>query len=350
MCRSVLPARTNAPRMTKATVEAPSNIAFLKYWGVADWEQAIPRGPSLSMTLHRCATRTTAVFEEGAPGADEVLLADADTSAHAPELSPAPAPFAAPVRQHLGRLRKVAGRTGTFTIATRNSFPSAAGLASSASGFAALTLAALQALEHPVSPAEASVLARRSGSGSAARSVMGGYVAWPEGPDHAATQVALPDHWDLRDVIALVETTPKKVSSRDGHRRAPTSPFFEQRIAHLPARLEAMKGALQSRDFTQLGTLIERDSTELHLITMSSVPPIFYWAPATLAVLEAVRALRADGVPAYATLDAGANVHVICEPAQEDTVAARLAAVSGVHRVLRDGVGVGPRTDVPALL
>ncbi|NBB86707.1 MAG: diphosphomevalonate decarboxylase [Bacteroidetes bacterium] len=336
--------------MTKATVEAPSNIAFLKYWGAEDLEQAIPRGPSLSMTLHRCASRTTAVFEEGAEGEDTLLLADTTAPDDAPELSPAPEAFAAPVRRHLDRLRDVAGRAGTFTIATHNSFPSAAGLASSASGFAALTLAALRALEHPVSPTEASVLARRSGSGSAARSVMGGYVAWPEGPDHAATQVAPPDHWDLRDVIALVETTPKKVSSRDGHRRAPTSPFFEQRIAHLPARLDAMETALQDRDFARLGTLIERDSTELHLITMSSVPPIFYWAPATLAVLEAVRALRADGVPAYGTMDAGANVHVICEPVHEDTVAARLAAVDGVHRVLRDGVGAGPRTDVPALL
>ena len=336
--------------MTKATVEAPSNIAFLKYWGAADLDQAIPRGPSLSMTLRRCASRTTAVFDEGPGGEDTVLLADTTATNDAPELSPAPEAFAAPVRRHLGRLRDVAGRTGTFTIATRNSFPSAAGLASSASGFAALTLASLQALEHPVSPTEASVLARRSGSGSAARSVMGGYVAWPEGPDHAAMPVAPPDHWDLRDVIALVETTPKKVSSRDGHRRASTSPFFEQRIAHLPARLDAMEAALQDRDFARLGTLIERDSTELHLITMSSVPPIFYWAPATLAVLEAVRALRADGVPAYGTMDAGANVHVICEPAHEDAVAARLAAVDGVHRVLRDGVGAGPRTDVPALL
>ena len=336
--------------MTKATVEAPSNIAFLKYWGAADLDQAIPRGPSLSMTLRRCASRTTAVFDEGAGGEDTVLLADTTATNDAPELSPAPEAFAAPVRRHLGRLRDVAGRTGTFTIATRNSFPSAAGLASSASGFAALTLASLQALEHPVSPTEASVLARRSGSGSAARSVMGGYVAWPEGPDHAAMPVAPPDHWDLRDVIALVETTPKKVSSRDGHRRASTSPFFEQRIAHLPARLDAMEAALQDRDFARLGTLIERDSTELHLITMSSVPPIFYWAPATLAVLEAVRALRADGVPAYGTMDAGANVHVICEPAHEDAVAVRLADVDGVHRVLRDGVGAGPRTDVPALL
>lgn len=336
--------------MTKATVEAPSNIAFLKYWGATDLEQAIPHGPSLSMTLHRCATRTTAVFEEGATGADDVLLAGTDVATDAPGLSPAPQAFAGPVRRHLDRLRSVAGRSGTFTIATRNSFPSAAGLASSASGFAALTLAALRALEHPVSPTEASVLARRSGSGSAARSVMGGYVAWPEGPDYAAKQVALPGHWDLRDVIALVETTPKKVSSRDGHRRASTSPFFAQRIAHLPDRLAAMEAALQTRDFDHLGTLVERDSTELHLITMSSVPPIFYWTPATLAVLEAVRALRADGVPAYATMDAGANVHVICEPAHEEAVATRLATIAGVHRLLRDGVGAGPRTDVPALL
>ncbi len=331
--------------MPKATVEAPSNIAFIKYWGAKDLDEAIPAGPSLSMTLQRCASRTTAVFHEGEDGPDEVLVAH-----NTDDLAPAGDAFRRPIVRHLRRLCKWAGRHGRFQIATRNSFPSSAGLASSASGFAALTLAVLRAFGVAPDRATQSVLARQSGSGSAARSVMGGYVAWPEGDRHAARQVAPHDHWDLRDVIALVETAPKKVASRDGHRRANTSPFFEKRLSLLPERMQQAAAAIETREFEALGEVIETDGVELHLITMSSVPPIFYWMPATLAVLEAVRELRAEGVPAYSTMDAGANVHVICEPHHEEQVARRLSRVDGVLEVIRDRVGPGPRTDVEPLL
>ena len=119
--------------MAKATVEAPSNIAFVKYWGVRDIDRAIPRASSLSMTLHRCASRTTVEFNEGDTGNDEVFIASEDNT-----LAPADANFRTPIVAHLDRIRTATGRTGTFTVATRNGFPAAAGLGSSASGFAAL--------------------------------------------------------------------------------------------------------------------------------------------------------------------------------------------------------------------
>jgi diphosphomevalonate decarboxylase len=330
--------------MAKATVEAPSNIAFVKYWGVEDIDRAIPRAPSLSMTLRRCASRTTVAFTPDADTDDTVLMADAEGTLH-----PADDGFAEPVVQHLNRLRTWADRSGSFRVATQNSFPAAAGLGSSASGFAALTLAALRALDTWPDAATRSALARQSGSGSAARSVLGGYVAWPHGDNHAAEPVAPHTHWDLRDVIAVVETEPKPVSSRDGHQRAPSSPFYEQRLSHLPERMQTARASIAARDFNRLGPLIETEGIELHLITMSSQPPIYYWKPATLKVLEVVRAMRSDGLAAYATMDAGANVHVICPPEDEPQVAARLDSMHAVHMVIRDGVGPGPTTDVDPL-
>ena len=329
---------------SKATVEAPSNIALIKYWGATDLDRAIPAAPSLSMTLRTCTTRTTAAFHDGRSGDDTVQVADETGTLHA-----ADADFAAPVVRHLDRLRDAFDRHGTFRVATHNRFPSAAGIASSASGFAALTMAATRALGLDLDPAALSTWARRSGSGSAARSVFGGYVVWPEGPDVAAAQVLPHTHWDLRDVIAVVDATPKAVSSREGHRRAPSSPFFETRLDHLSDRLETVRTALEARDVETLGEAVEREGVELHLIALSSRPPIFYWTPATLAVLQAVRDLRASGVAAYATMDAGANVHVLCPAADEPQVAARLTAMAEVQQVLRDGVGPGPTYDVAPL-
>lgn len=327
--------------MSKVTVVAPANIAFVKYWGARDLDQAIPRAPSLSMTLRQCTTRTTVAFAADEDGEDEVRLRTEEGTFRVPGAS-----FTERVRQHLDRLRQWMGQAGTFRVATENTFPSGAGLASSASGFAALTVAATRTMGLVLEPEQLSVLARLSGSGSAARSVMGGYVEWPdmEVGDYPAMHLAGADHWDLRDVIAVVDPAPKTVSSRDGHRRAGTSPFYETRLQHLDERLEQARVALRHRDFEQLGPLIEEEAIELHLIAMSSRPPIYYWKPATLAVLEAVRGVRTDGVAAYATMDAGPNVHVICPAAEEAAVANRLERLPEVEAIIRDGVGPGPST------
>ena len=332
--------------MSKVTVDAPANIAYIKYWGARDLDLALPRNRSLSMTLDTCTTRCTVEPLDGGP--DEVWLSESDGGFRAP--SPE---FAEKVRAQLERIRQWAGSEQTFRVATRNTFPTAGGLASSASGFAALTLAAVRALgKGKASPAELSSLARRSGSGSAARSVLGGYVEWPagDGDDKAyAVQVAAADHWDLRDVIAVVEIGPKVVSSREGHRRAPTSPYYEKRLELLPARLEAVRRAIRDRDLATLGPLLEQEAVDLHLIAMSSDPPIFYWSPGTVDVLKTLRELRQEGLAAYATLDAGANVHVICDEDSEDEVAERLEDLATVGFVLRDGVGDGPDYNAPHL-
>jgi len=346
----------------KATASAPANIAFVKYWGARDPARALPLAPSISMTLERCRSRTTVEPLPARAGADEVLLRVAGG-----ELEPAPERFAGRVRRHLDALREWAAGGGgegavagpRFRVATENSFPAAAGLASSASGFAALATAVAAALGRDplgdparggLDRAELSSLARRSGSGSAARSVLGGYVEWPSEAagggedDPRAAALATAADWPLADVIALVEDAPKAVSSLDGHRLAPTSPHFARRLAELPRRLDEVRAAIRARDLERLGPVLEEEAVELHLIAMSSRPPVFYWRPGTLAVLEAVRALRGSGsgLAAWATMDAGANVHVICPTEQAGEIAERLARLPAVRSVIDDRAGDGP--------
>jgi diphosphomevalonate decarboxylase len=332
--------------MTKTTISAPANIAFVKYWGARDLDRALPLNSSISMTLERCVTQCTAELIHG--DHDEIWLAEQHGGFSAPEPE-----FQRRAKQHLDRIRQWAGRGDCFRVATRNTFPSAAGLASSASGFAALTMAAAGALGKSDTPAaELSRLARTSGSGSAARSVLGGYVEWPASETEqqsAAVQLADADHWDLRDVIAVVEIGPKAVPSLEGHRRAVTSPYFARRLELLPERLAKVRRAIAERDLDLLGPLIEEEAIDLHLIAMSSRPPIFYWAPGTVAVLRTVRELRQEGLAAWATMDAGANVHVICDADSEEDVAERLESMAAVGFVIQDSVGGGPETDAEHL-
>ena len=322
------------------TAEAASNIAFVKYWGARDLERVEPANPSISMTLSQCRSICSATFFEGQSGADEILLVESDGVGEADQ--PAPPAFSERILAHLDRLRERVGASGRFRIATRNTFPAAAGIASSASGFAALSLAVSRALGMDPNDQQLADLARSSGSGSATRSAMGGYVRWPGSGSEMIDQIADETHWDLCDLVALVQTEAKKVSSLDGHRRAPTSPYYDGRLEQLGARLDEVTAAILDRDFDRLGAVVEEDAIDLHVIAMTSKPPIYYWKPGTLAVLEAVRDLRDEGVAAWSTMDAGANVHVICEPKNARNVEQRLRGCSAVEDVLVDRVGGGP--------
>lgn len=324
--------------MTRATASAPSNIAFVKYWGAESLEEVRPANPSISMTLSRCRTTTTVEHDPAGPTSFELRILDADDRE-----TPVSEGFRRGVGRHLEALRPELGLHGRLSIVTRNSFPSGAGIASSASGFAALALAASGAAGREISAEEHSRLARVSGSGSASRSAWGGYVEWPGPSGHeAAAPLASADHWTLCDLVAVVDAGPKGVSSREGHRRAASSPHFSRRLSLIPDRLEGTRAAIRGRDLEALGDILEAEAIELHLVAMSSNPPIFYWKPATLAVLARVRELRSGGLGAWSTLDAGANVHVLCAPEDESRVTAALSEVEGVHDVLRDRTGDGP--------
>ena len=223
---------------------------------------------------------------------------------------------------------------------SRNDFPAATGLASSSSAFAALTLAATQAAGLGLDEDRLSRLARL-GSGSACRSVPAGFVLW-EGEE--AYQVAPPEHWDMRDAIAIVTDQAKAVGSHDGHTLAPTSPLHAARLATVPGWLAAVRDGLARRDLAAMGPAIEADALAMHGVMMTSQPSLLYWLPATVALWQAVRAWRAGGLEVYFTIDAGPNVHCLCQAAGAGEVEKRLKALPGVQEVVLSGPGAGVRS------
>ncbi|MGC9361063.1 MAG: diphosphomevalonate decarboxylase, partial [Anaerolineae bacterium] len=248
------------------------------------------------------------------------------------------------VSRQLDRIRARAGVETRAQVVSRNSFPAAAGVASSASGFAALTVAAAEGLGLSLTPQELAALAREA-SGSASRSILGGWVEWvADAPDEACIrQLAPADHWDLADVIAIVSREAKPVSSLDGHTRAATSPMLRARVASLERSLRETRDAIARRDLALLGAVAERDALSLHAVAMTSEPGILYWQPGTLEVMHAVRSWRKEGLPAYFTLDAGPNVHILTATEHRDAVAERAEALPGVRGVLVCGPGQGAR-------
>lgn len=304
-----------------ATARAHPNIAFIKYWGNADDNLRLPANPSLSMNLDGLYTQTTVtwLFE---PNADRLILnRQPDTGTAFRRVS-----------AFLNILRARLNITGSAQIESFNNFPMGAGIASSASSFAALTLAAVSAAGIQLSERALSTLARL-GSGSAARSIPGGFVEWFTGQSHDesfAESLAPPDHWDLVDIIAVVSSEHKTVVSQEGHRSANTSDLQAARVAGAAERLAACKTAILSRDFKRFAEVVEHDSNLMHAVMMTSRPPLFYWLPPTLEVMARVRQWRADGLKVCYTLDAGPNIHCICVKNDAEQVRQELSALSGV--------------------
>jgi len=297
----------------KATAVAHANIALVKYWGKRDEARMLPEAASLSLALDRL--RTTTTVELGDFSADSFTL---DSRAEDPSRARA--------------LLDAAGIRQRARIESRNEFPTAAGLASSASGFAALAVAAAAAAGLRKTPEELSALARL-GSGSAARSVPGGWAVWE---NESARQVFSPTHWDLRFCIAVCADGEKQVGSRDGMRSTrETSPYHGAWIAQCRRDLPAALHLLAARDLPGLGALAERNALRMHADALAADPPLLYWQPATIACLQALRALRSSGVQAWPTIDAGPHVVAICAPADADAVEGRLRSVPGVTELLR---------------
>lgn len=331
----------------RATAVASANIAFIKYWGVRDAERTLPYNGSISMNLDACLTTTTVAFDP-ALDADAALL-----TLYGQPPQPAAGRQLERVARQLDRIRSLAGVDWRARIESSNTFPSDAGIASSAAAFAALTTAGCAALGLDLDERALSRLTRLSGSGSACRSIPDGYAEWrtPGEPFDAATwdaesyavSIAPPDHWALADVVAVVDASAKKIGSAENHLLAATSAYFPTRLAELPARLEDARAAIRSRDLEQLGETIEADAVSMHAVCMTSRPPSFYWSGGTLEIIHAVRAWRAEGLAAYFTIDAGPNVHVICAGEDRAEVERRLRALPSVRFTIANGVGRGAR-------
>jgi len=308
------------------TARAHVNVALVKYWGKRDSRLNLPATGSISLTLDGLSTEARVAFGDTAVDRCEI-----DGVAATGE-------EAARVVRFLDLLRDESGQTARATVVTRNTVPRGAGLASSASAFAALALAGSRAAGLRLEAPALSALARR-GSGSAARSIFGGFVEWrrgeqADGRDSIAEPLLGAGEWDLRVVVAITSTAPKAISSREGMARAATSPLYPAWVSGADADLAEARAAIRARDLEALGQVAEHSALKMHAIGLAARPPLLYWRGATVDCIHRVWALRAEGTPAFVTIDAGPQVKVLCAPSDAPRVAAALQAVPGVERVL----------------
>lgn len=316
----------------KATAKAPANIAFIKYWGKRDEKLRIPMNNSISMNLSGVSTTTTVQFSQNLKN-DLVKIDNQVNKGRERER----------VVKHLDRVRMMANINLRAKVNSRNNFAQGTGMASSASGFAALTLAATRAVGLTLSERQLSILARL-GSGSACRSIPDGFVEWKAGESNEtsyAYSLLTPEHWDICDVIAVVGKKAKKVSSTRGHTRAESSPFYQARISGMTAKVREIKKALKHRDFTKFGEIVEAEAINMHAVMMTSKPALYYWLPKSLEIMLAVQEWRNLGLGVYFTLDAGPNVHLLCQKKDSKKLLSRLKRIERLDEVIPNKPSVG---------
>ncbi|MBF5042587.1 diphosphomevalonate decarboxylase [Aggregicoccus sp. 17bor-14] len=313
----------------KATALAHPNIALVKYWGKRDDALILPHQSSLSLTLSPLSVRTTVEFgQEGT--ADQVEINHHVAKGSARDR----------VLRVLDAVRAQGGVKGAARVVSRGDFPEAAGLASSAAGFAALAVAARAAAGLPAEPRAASLLARL-GSGSACRSIQGGFCSWlrgsrADGEDSYAVQDFPAAHWpELRMVVAIVSRDEKDVKSRDGMKHTvDSSPYYPAWCADAEGELARARSLIQARDLEGLGALAERNAWRMHASALAADPPLCYLLPGTLALVGSLKEQRKKGVPVWFTLDAGPNPVLITDAAHE-VAAEALARACGAQDVVR---------------
>lgn len=317
-----------------AKARAHSNIALIKYWGKRDAAFNLPAVGSISVTLDGLYTDTDVRFDaQLSADTAEINGADTDTTRFS---------------RFLDLIRQRAGIDARARIASHNNFPTGAGLASSASGFAALALAASRAAGLDLSQRELSILARQ-GSGSAARSILGGLVEMhrgeaDDGLDAFAEPLLSAEQWPLEVVVAITDTGVKSIDSTAGMQSSGNaSDFYPAWVEHAERDLDAMRAAIAERDFAAVGELTEYSCLKMHGLMLSTRPGLIYWNAATVAAMHAVRQLRADRLPVYFTIDAGPQVKALCAPGHAAEVARALTDVPGVLETRITALGPAAR-------
>ena len=297
-------------------VRAHTNIAFIKYWGKENEELIIPQNNSLSLTLDAFYTETKVTFDDQLDA--DVLYIDG-------EIEDEKALKKAQVILDL--VREEAKIDWSAKIESKNFVPTAAGLASSASGLAALAGAASLAAGLELSDTELSRLARR-GSGSASRSIYGGFAEWQKGTtDKDSIAVPVDDaNWDIGMIFVIVDDKRKDVSSTEGMRLVvETSPYYDGWVTSAEQDLADIKVAIQEQDIIKTGEIAERSALKMHALNLSANPPFNYWSPESIIAMRNVSELREKGYPAYLTMDAGPNVKIICRASDLDAIHAILS-------------------------
>jgi len=319
---------------SRASARAGANIALVKYWGKRDPALNLPATGSLSITLDELWTETTVTALNQA-GADRLTINGQEADAER-------------VSGFIDLFRALATTDQRFFVESTNSFPTAAGLASSASAFAALALAMNAVLDLNLPADRLSELARR-GSGSAARSIFAGFVEMQrgqrdDGRDSVAHPLASVEHWPLRVVVAVTSREAKSVSSTLGmNHTVETSPYYPAWVDQVEGDLEGARSAIRRRDFAALSEVSEASALAMHASAMAARPGVIYFSPATLACMRAVRALREEGVSVFFTIDAGPQLKAVCLAEDEERVAEALGQVAGVRGLIRTGLGPGAR-------
>lgn len=313
---------TNESAKGTARAVAHANIALAKYWGKSERGDNLTAVPSLSLTLDALTTRSQVCFDASLPK-DEVVLGGKTLTGR--EL--------ARVAELLDRVRKAAGESRFARVDSVNNFPTAAGLASSASGFAALAMAARAAAGLPASDRDTSKLARQS-SASAARSIFEGFVELLEDTD-SAEPVAPSSHYDVCMLVAIVQQERKDVSSTGGMEQTRlTSPYYRGWLEAAPPLFREVKEALLAQDFERLAWGMERSTLLMHASMFGAEPPIVYFKPTSIALIHAIKNRRAEGHPEAFTLDAGPNVKVLTLASHAAQTEEFLLSVPGVTRVI----------------
>lgn len=309
-----------------ATAVAHANIALIKYWGKRAEVLNLPAVGSISLTLDALKTETTVSF-------------DSELQKDSMELNGKLT--AEPSLKRVSRFLDYIGgvNRSPASIVSTNNFPTAAGLASSASGFAALALSATSALNLDLEDVELSKLAR-IGSGSAARSIYGGFVEMKcgntdDGNGDYAISLFEQDYWDVRMLIAITSPDEKTVGSTEGmNRTANTSPFYSAWVQSQTADLDEMRLALKAKDFQKVGELTEHSCFKMHGLALSARPPLLYWNAATTKTIQIINELRNAGIPAYVTMDAGPQVKIFCLPEALPPIKQALKTVKGIKSIL----------------
>ena len=314
----------------RATATAQPNIALIKYWGKRDIERNLPAVGSISITLDALRTRMTVDLDAGI-SADELFVNERPRLDMSPRISRC-------LDNTLGDERPRA------RVQSSSNFPIAAGLASSASSFAALTVAALDAAGVDAETEQVARLAGRA-SGSAARSLYGGFVELSnEGDAIRVQQLCSEDVWPLKVIVAVTETGPKAIGSTEAMEISrETSPFYSRWVEKQTEDLTVAREAIANRDFGKLASVAEHNCLKMHSVMWASRPPTVFWNAATMRCLTTVRQLQAEGRSVFFTIDAGPQVKAVCLPDDVDAVRAALAATDGVQELIVSDLGPGAR-------
>ncbi len=318
----------------KASAKAHSNIAFIKYWGRKDEKLRLPTNGSLSMNLSNLHTITTVEFSDQYK-VDQVII---DGEYHPKETERAIV--------HIDRIRNLTGKHTRVRVESRNNFPSGTGLSSSSSGFAALTLAMVEAAGLKLTEKELSMLARQ-GSGSACRSIPSGFVEWKDAStseESYAYSIFPSKYWDIVDIVAVVSNEKKDVPTSVGQTYAETSPFFQVRSQKMAEKLLLMKQIIADKDFKRFGELIEAEALEMHAVMLTSAPSLIYWSEGTLKLMKLVKKWRSEGLAVYFTINTGQDIHLICQKKDALILKTQLEKIREVKKIITNSPAEGAQS------